>query len=76
LLQRYVYTTQQFLIAYHDKKEMEPHRKRLLAYSQYFTYEAGESGDEELIKAAKECENFVRDHCQEKTKAKARGLWG
>jgi len=63
LLQRYVYAIQQFLIAYHKKEDTQRPRARLIAYSRIFTLEANESGDEELKKAAKECENFARNHC-------------
>jgi len=58
------------------KKNTESSKARLLAYSQIFTREANETGDEELIKAATECENFVREHCSKQEKTKARGWFG
>jgi len=63
LLQRYVYATQQFLIAHHESKETEGSKERLRKYSEIFTQEAASLEDEDLIKAAKECAEFVKTHC-------------
>jgi len=76
LLQRYVYATQQFLIAHHEKKDTDLPKKRLAAYSQTFSREAQELGDEELIKTAQECQNFVREHCSETPSKKPRMMMG